>query len=61
MVILYPVTNTNVEIASAGTGKTLFNNTISIKDNVIKNEVTDSITQFAAPGTGYVKFLALVA
>ena len=49
-------TNTNVEIAPAGTGKTLFNNTISIKDNVIKNEVTDSITQFAVTGTGYVKF-----
>ena len=37
-------------------GKTLFNNTISVKDNVIKNEVTDSVTQFATTGTGYVKF-----
>ena len=53
---LTSATNTNIEMAPAGTGKTLFNNTISIKDNVIKNEVTDSVTQFATTGTGYVKF-----
>ena len=53
---LTSATNTNIEMAPAGTGKTLFNNTISIKDNVIKNEVTDSVTQFNTTGTGYVKF-----
>ena len=49
-------TDTNIEMAPAGTGKTLFNNTISIKDNTITNEVTNSVTQFATTGTGYVKF-----
>ena len=49
-------TNTNVEIVPGGTGKTLFNNTISIKGNTITNEVANSITQFNTTGTGYVKF-----
>jgi len=49
-------TNTNVEIAPGGTGKTLFNNTLSIKGNTITNEVNNSVTQFNTTGTGYVKF-----
>ena len=50
------VTDTNVSIVPGGTGKTLFNNTISIKDNIITNEVNNSVTQFNTTGTGYVKF-----
>jgi hypothetical protein len=49
-------TDTNIEIVPGGTGKTLFNNTISIKGNTITNEVTNSVTQFNTTGTGYVKF-----
>ena len=49
-------TNTNIEMEPSGTGKTLFNNTISIKDNNITNEVTDGVTLFNTTGTGYVKF-----
>ena len=49
-------TDTNVSIVPGGTGKTLFNNTISIKDNIITNEVNNSVTQFNTTGTGYVKF-----
>jgi cytoskeletal protein CcmA (bactofilin family) len=48
-------TNANLVFDAQGTGKVRFEN-FSIKDNVIKNEVSDSITLFQNTNNGYVKF-----